>query len=86
MISIDAHDRMLQDLALLRQLAPDPARAERVRARSRAQLRRNRPSDLSATIGAFALRILAPAVVGCLGILYMAELVAAALRLNGILE
>jgi hypothetical protein len=86
MISIDAHDRMLQDVALLQQLAPDPARAERVRARCRAQLRRNRPSDLSTTIGAFALRILAPVVVGCLCILYMAELVAAALRLNGILE
>ena len=82
MISNDAHDPVLQNLALLRELTPDPARAERVRARCRAQLRCNRPSDLSATVGAFALRILAPVIVGCVCVLYVADLVVTALRLH----
>jgi hypothetical protein len=86
MTSSDAHDPVLQNLALLRELALDPVRAERVRARCRAQLIRNRRSEFAAEIGAFALRILTPVVVGCLCILYMAGLVAAALRLHGLLE
>ena len=64
MISNDARDPMLQALAHLHQAAPDPARAERVRAQCRARLGRARRSDRAATIVAFA-RILAPVVVGC---------------------
>jgi len=82
MIPSDARDPLLQHLAMLRELAPDPVRAERVRVRCRAQLTRNRRSDLPARIGPRALRILAPVIVGCLCILYIAGLVAAALRLQ----
>ena len=84
MISNDANDPVLQNLALLRELAPDLVRAERVRARCRAQLTRDRRSDLSAPIGAVAQRILAPVIVGCLCVLYIAWLVGAALRLHRI--
>jgi hypothetical protein len=84
MIPNDAHDPMLQDLAGLRRLAPDPARAERVRARCRAQLGRARRSDRSATIVAVARRFLAPVIVGCVCVLYVAELVGTALRLHSI--
>jgi hypothetical protein len=83
MISNDARDPMLQELAHLRQAAPDPARAERVRAQCRARLGRARRSDRAATFVAFA-RILAPVVVGCVCVLYIAELVGTALRLRSI--
>lgn len=81
MTSSDARDPTLQQLAHLRQAAPDPARAERVRAQCRARLGHAGRSDRAATIVAIA-RILAPVVVGCVCVLYIAELVGTALRLH----
>jgi hypothetical protein len=84
MTSNDAHDPVLRDLALIRQLAPDPARAERVRVRCRAQLRRTRRSDRPATIAQRGRRIFAPLAVGYVCLLYVLELVGTALRLHRI--
>jgi hypothetical protein len=84
MIPNDAYDPILRDLTVIRQLAPDPARAERVRARCRAQLGGTRQSDRPATIAQRGRRIVAPVLVGCVCVLYVLELVGTALRLHGI--
>jgi hypothetical protein len=86
MISDGAHDPMLRYLALLPPLSPDSTRAERVRARCRAQLARNRRSERPATIVGFAQCILAPVVVGSLCVLYIARLVGTALRLHSMFD
>ena len=80
--SDDAQVRSLERLVLL---TPDPGRTERVRARCRAQLvRRRRRTARSSVMADFARRVLAPVVVGGFCVLYVAALVAATLRLQGV--
>jgi hypothetical protein len=69
----------------LTRLAPDPARAERVRARCRGELerRRGRSAHMTAITG-FASRVLVPAAVGAFCVFYVAVLVATTLRFQGI--
>ena len=85
MIRSDAPDPMLDQLTRLRQLSPDPARAERVRAKCRARLRRTGGSKRTAVAG-LARSILAPAVVGFWCVLYIAGLVAIAIHLHSGLD
>jgi hypothetical protein len=82
MTSCDAHDASVDALDLIT-LTPNPARAERVRARCRAQLerRQRREARTTRTTG-FASRVLAPAVVGAVCIFYVAAIVATTLRLE----
>jgi hypothetical protein len=80
MIRDDARDPLLKDLRVLPALTPDPARAERVRARCRARLERARPAD-RAVDG----RRLAPVLVGCLCGVYIVGLIGLALRVYGLL-
>jgi hypothetical protein len=66
-------------------LAPDPDRAERVRARCRTQLGRGRRrAARTAVITAFAWHVLAPLLVGGFCVLYVALLAAATLRFRDI--
>ncbi len=81
-----ADDPMLRNLRLLRQLPPDPGRADRVRARCRAELQRKPPAKrLSGPMG-FTRETLVPVAVGGLYLLYVAGLFDFALRLQGILK
>ena len=83
MTSCDAHDAGVDTLDRLMTLAPDPARAERVRARCRAQLERSqRRAERTTEISGFASRVLAPAVVGAFCVFYTAVLVALAVQLE----
>ncbi|HLG53911.1 MAG TPA: hypothetical protein VI485_01185 [Vicinamibacterales bacterium] len=85
MTSYDAHDAGADSLDQLRAVAPDPDRAERVRARCRAQLGRSRRrAARTAVVTGFAWRVLAPGVVGAFCVLYVALLVATTLRLEGV--
>jgi hypothetical protein len=86
MILHEAGDPMLQDLRLLRPLSPDPARAERVRARCRTRLARTRRSEGPATILGIVRCLLAPLLVGCLCGFYLAGLLGIVLRLRGMLD
>ena len=85
MTSCDAHDAGVDTLDLIT-LTPNPARAERVRARCRAQLerRQRREARTTRTTG-FASRVLAPAVVGAFCVFYTAMLVAMTVQLERIL-
>jgi hypothetical protein len=79
----DAHDAGEHSLERLMALAPDPDRAERVRMRCRTQLSRSQQrAARTALITEFAWRVLAPAVVGVVGVFYAAVLVATTLRLE----
>jgi hypothetical protein len=85
MTSYDSHDASEESLERLVPLVPDPDRAERVRLRCHAQLGRSRRrAARTAVITGFAWDVLAPAVVGGFGVLYVALLVATTLRLRGI--
>lgn len=78
------HDRMMQNLGKLRALVPDSSRAERVRARCHAQFGRGqRRWERAALITESARRVLAPAIVGGVCVLYVAALVGTVLRLRG---
>lgn len=79
MTSCDAHDAGVDALDLII-LTPDPARAERVRARCRAQLERRQRRAARTTETGFAWRVLAPAVVGAVCVFYVSVVVATALR------
>jgi hypothetical protein len=64
-------DPLLQDLAHLRSLAPDPERARQVRARCHAVLTRRRQRSRRAEhVIDFVQRIMAPATLGVLCVLY----------------
>ena len=83
----DVHDPRLDELARLTPLAQDPARAERVRLRCRAQLVRQ--ADRAArteTIVGSAARVLVPALLGAFSALYAAALVGTTLRVVGFLR
>jgi hypothetical protein len=63
-------------------LAPEPRRAERVRARCRTQLEQGGRGETSARqVAEFASRVLVPATVGVFCVFYVAVLVATTLRL-----
>ena len=80
----DDRDLVMQDLARLQPLAPDPSHAERVRARCHARLERKQlRSERAALATSYARRILAPAVVGGVCVLYVAALVSTVLRVRG---
>jgi hypothetical protein len=64
----------MDSLKQLVTLVPDPDRSKRVRARCRLQLERNQQ------------RVLAPALVGGVCLLYTAALVMTTLRLEGVLQ
>ncbi len=81
MTSCDAHDAGVDTLDLIT-LTPDPVRAERVRARCRAQLERRQRRAARTTETGFAWRVLAPAVVGAVCVFYVAAIVATTLRLE----
>jgi hypothetical protein len=84
MTPTDASDPVLRSLARLRPLSPDARRAERLRARCRARLERNRRStrtDANGRVGG----ALASLVLGSVCALYLAGLVGATLRLNRLL-
>jgi hypothetical protein len=77
----------MDSLKRLMPLTPDPDRSERVRVRCRTQLKRNgrRRTRIAVTKG-FTARVLAPAVVGGVCLLYTAALVITTLRLGGVLQ
>ena len=66
----------MDSLKRLMPLTPDPDRSERVRMRCCRQLKRN----------GFTARVLAPAVVGGVCLVYTAALVITTLRLEGVLQ
>ena len=68
----------MDNLKRLMSLAPDADRSERVRVRCRMQLERNGRRK--------AARVLAPAVVGGVCLLYTAAFVIITLRLEGVLQ
>jgi len=86
MRSNDRRDDMLRALEGLVALTPDPARAERVRARCHAALARGQRRVARSTPAAgSAVRGLGPALVGGLCVIYFLALVGNALRLHGVL-
>jgi len=85
MSSDDVHDASQDGLDRLIVLAPDPARAERVRVRCRTRLERSRRRAAgTGMINGFAWRVLAPGVVAAFCVLYGAVLVATTLRLEAV--
>jgi hypothetical protein len=79
-----SHDTSAEILQALMPLAPDPERAECVRARCRMQLERSRRRAARAeVIAGFAWHVLAPVVVGGVCVLYTALLVVTTFRLQG---
>lgn len=86
MTSDDADDAGAAGLDALARLAPDPDRAERVRARCRARLGRGRRrSARMAVMTGRGRRLFAPVVIGGFCVLYVVALVTMALRLEGVL-
>ena len=80
-------DPMMRNLGRLRPLVPDPSHAERVRARCHAQLgRRQRRWERGALRAESTRRVLAPAVLGGVCVLYVAALVGTVLRLRDALR
>jgi hypothetical protein len=87
MMSYDTDTAGCFELKRLPTLTPDPGRAERVRMRCRAQLgQRLKREERKERIRALGRRVLTPVIVGGFCILYLAALVAATLRLHGLLH
>ena len=85
MTSYDDQDAGVDGLDRLMTLAPDPDRAERVRAKCRTQLVRNRRrAARTAEIAGFAWGGLGPAVVGAVCVFYTAVLMATTIRLENV--
>jgi anti-sigma-K factor RskA len=85
MTSYDSDDASPDSLGRLMALAPDPDRAERVRVRCRTELGRSRRrAARTAVVSGFGWRVLAPAIVGAVCVLYVAVLVATTLRIEGV--
>ena len=83
----DAHDPGLDELARLTPLTPNPARAERVRLRCRAQfVRRAERAARTETIVGSVGRVVVPALLGVFSALYAAALGSTTLRLVGLLR
>jgi len=86
MTTYDTSDPNVEGLKRLQSITPDPMRADRVRMRCRVYLSRSRRRQArNDVITGLAWRVLAPAIFGYFCILYLAALVAATLRLRGIL-
>jgi hypothetical protein len=82
-VTADSIDRGLEHL---RKLAPDPNRADRLRAKLRTELvRREARARRGARRWGAVRGVLAPVLVGGLCVLYLAAVVGNALRLNGVL-
>lgn len=86
MMSHDLHDAGAESLKELTALAPDPERAERVRARCRARLERRRRRPARTVAIGVASRVLVPVVLGAFCVLYVAGLVATTLRFQGVVH
>ncbi len=85
MTSDDDQDAGVDGLDRLMTLAPDQDRAERVRAKCRTQLVRNRRrAARTAEIARFAWGGLGPAVVGAVCVFYTAVLMATTIRLENV--
>ena len=81
MTSRDRHDGSAHSLDRLTTLAPDPGRAERLRAKCRARLARSRQREARAdVIIGFAWRVLGPGVLGAFCVFYALMLMATTLR------
>ena len=83
MTSDDSRAASAESLERLITLAPDPDRAERVRARCRTQLGQSRQPAPAPVVTGFAWQVLAPLAVGGFCILYAALLAATTLRFQG---
>ena len=80
-------DPMMRNLGRLRPLVPDPSHAERVRAMCHAELgRRRRRWERAARLAESTRRVLAPAVLAGVCVLYVAALVGTVLRLRGVIH
>ena len=85
MTSFDLHDASADSLDRLQALAPDGDRAERVRAKCRAELLRgSRRAARTAAMAGFAWHVVAPAFVAAFCVLYAVVFVATTLRLEGV--
>jgi hypothetical protein len=85
MTSHDAQDAGVDGLDRLMTLAPDPDRAERVRAKCCTQLVRNRRrAARTAEIAGFAWGVLGPAFVGVVCVFYTVGLMATTIRLENV--
>ncbi len=87
MTSYDADETWDRRMDALRRLAPESARAERVRARCHRQLeRRERRHVPAGAMTGRARRALAPMVVGGLCLVYLIAFVVTTLRVEGVLR
>ena len=86
MTNDEIDDPILRRVSRLRLLTPDPLRAERLRARCRRKIaRRRKPVRRDPAFVELPDRILAPAFVGALSVLYLTAIVYNALRVYGML-
>ncbi len=84
MMSDEADEATLRRLRRLPVLEPDPARAERVRARCRDMLnRRQQRAERSTRPDRFTAVVLQPALVGSLGLSYLLAVLYDVIRLQG---
>lgn len=85
MTSHDAQDAGVDGLDRLMTLAPDPDRAERVRAKCCTQLVQNRRrAARTAEIAGFVCGLLGPAFVGVVCVFYTAVFMATTIRLENV--
>jgi hypothetical protein len=70
----------MPSLRSLQPLSPEPIRAARVRARCHAQLQRSHRSRPAAPPSGLGRRVVGPAMVGCICVLYIADLISIAVR------
>jgi hypothetical protein len=86
MTTVDPDDPLLRNLRRVPMLSPDEARVERIRARCHAAIARQRVQlDRSARRAKFIARVLEPALVGGLGLIYLSAVIRDVLRLHGML-
>lgn len=80
----ETDDLMLRHLRRLPSLEPDAARAEAIRARSRAIIARRRRRPAHSGWGGLTAPVLERALVGGLSLIYLSAVVQDVLRLHGI--
>jgi hypothetical protein len=86
MTTDEIDDPILRRVSQLPLLTPDPLRSERLRGRCRAKVaRRRKPVRRAPAFVESCDRILAPAFVGALSVLYLSAIVYNALRVYGLL-
>jgi hypothetical protein len=79
MMSPETYDPV-PGLRSLRPLSPEPIRAARVRARCHAQLQRSHRLRPAVPPAGSGRRVVGPAIVGCICVLYITGLISIALR------